>query len=701
MLRPYSPSRRSHPLPCSCCAPRRRQACTSLFKDVFDTDKNGLVDAYELIAGLAMASQMTTADRVDFIHSLYDFNGSGDLTKDEMTIMLRTCVCGCAKMDQQTEEPPVEDLEAMAERAFAMADKDASGEITRPEFDGYCYSAPRVMNFLEYWDGALAQAKLNGDEKWEDPEFPCDGNALFKNEMQPPRGAMPASAVEWLRPDEFMDDPQLWKGGIKAGDVVQGALGDCWFLSALAVMAAKPHLLQQLFVKTGQEKAGRYCVRLFKDGDWINVYVDDRIPCNRADQPIYCKSQDPDEFWPCLVEKAYAKVHGSYEALIGGYADYALADMTGGVPAQIRLDGRDMKPKIRSGELWSDLVDWQAHGLMGCAYSIRKKGSHAVEGAHKGGVLAGHAYSVLELVEAGGQRLLHLRNPWGMREWTGDWSDGHELWDDHPEVAEACSYTGPVDDGCFWISFKDFASTFNTLYVVRLLERDDGWLVERRAAEWTPENAGGCVNNRGWQKNTQFMLELEEDSEAVISVMQPDARYHVHQGPKWNKYDNPIGLVLLDHDWGSTSRVRKCTKFSKSKMKGFTAPFKAQRNMTVTVDLSAGKYVVLPCTFKPGGLGQYWVSVYAKCGLKLLGGTEVQFDETLDEDEEAADLEGEEIGVKEQDSDDDEMGEELDDPEERAVRQLTEAVYQLNDLVIALTKRKEALLERVNALESR
>ena len=35
-----------------------------LFLDIFDTDANGLVDAYEVMAGLALASQMTKADKV-------------------------------------------------------------------------------------------------------------------------------------------------------------------------------------------------------------------------------------------------------------------------------------------------------------------------------------------------------------------------------------------------------------------------------------------------------------------------------------------------------------------------------------------------------------------------------------------------------------------------------------------------------------
>jgi hypothetical protein len=27
---------------------------------------------------------------------------------------------------------------------------------------------------------------------------------------------------------------------------------------------------------------GRYCVQLYKDGDWTLVYVDDRIPCSKT-----------------------------------------------------------------------------------------------------------------------------------------------------------------------------------------------------------------------------------------------------------------------------------------------------------------------------------------------------------------------------------------------------------------------------------
>ena len=74
-------------------------ATRSIFEDIFDTDHNGLVDACELFASLVMLCKCDVADKIDFVHQLYDFGGSGELTFDEITIMARTVGAGCHKMD--------------------------------------------------------------------------------------------------------------------------------------------------------------------------------------------------------------------------------------------------------------------------------------------------------------------------------------------------------------------------------------------------------------------------------------------------------------------------------------------------------------------------------------------------------------------------------------------------------------------------
>ena len=46
----------------------------------------------------------------------------------------------------------------------------------------------------------------------------------------------------------------------------------------------------------------------------------------------------------------------------------------------------------------------------------------------KGGLVPGHAYSVIQIKEALGHQLVNIRNPWGSFEWDGDWSDKSSLW---------------------------------------------------------------------------------------------------------------------------------------------------------------------------------------------------------------------------------------------------------------------------------
>lgn len=63
-----------------------------------------------------------------------------------------------------------------------------------------------------------------------------------------------------------------------------------------------------------------------------------------------------------------------------------------------------------------------------------------------------HAYSVLDVKDIHGHRLLKLRNPWGHYSWRGDWSDDSKLWTD--ELRDILMPHGG-SEGVFWISFED------------------------------------------------------------------------------------------------------------------------------------------------------------------------------------------------------------------------------------------------------
>jgi hypothetical protein len=89
----------------------------------------------------------------------------------------------------------------------------------------------------------------------------------------------------------------------------------------------------------------------------------------------------------------------------------------------------------------------------------------------KGGLVPGHAYSVISAVEKKGIRLLNIRNPWGQFEWDGDWSDNSDKWTEEMKIA-----FNPVledTDGTFWMSFEDFTSRFDSLDVCRVSNWDE------------------------------------------------------------------------------------------------------------------------------------------------------------------------------------------------------------------------------------
>ena len=75
-------------------------------------------------------------------------------------------------------------------------------------------------------------------------------------------------------------------------------------------------------------------MRLIYGGVPRLVVIDDQLPWNGWSLAFtrVVKEDDPD-FWVPFIEKAYAKIHGSYEAIEGGFPSFALHALTG-APAQ-------------------------------------------------------------------------------------------------------------------------------------------------------------------------------------------------------------------------------------------------------------------------------------------------------------------------------------------------------------------------------
>jgi calpain-15 len=124
---------------------------------------------------------------------------------------------------------------------------------------------------------------------------------------------------------------KLFEDGITASDICQGALGDCWLLSALAALSEQPHVIRRAFLTDSWNLRGKYRIRLWSEWEkqFVVVSVDDYLPVEASSGKPLFTQPNGNEIWVMLMEKAFAKLFGSYANINGGYPLFALRTITG------------------------------------------------------------------------------------------------------------------------------------------------------------------------------------------------------------------------------------------------------------------------------------------------------------------------------------------------------------------------------------
>ena len=234
----------------------------------------------------------------------------------------------------------------------------------------------------------------------------------------PPRGGV--GSGEYYSPgsvhrlDWVFESPQFTVDGFSSSDIKQGGNGDCWWLAAVATIAHRRDLMARVCVARDEE-CGVYGFVFQRDGEWVCTIVDDNLYLRSKDFDFYsdtydstgrrarehrrkyqtgsealyfAKCADPNETWLPILEKAYAKVHGDYEAISGGWSGEGVEDMTGGVATTIATNR-----VLRKDALWRELVNSDgdfvfALSAIGTGWDWKK-----------GGLALGHAYSILKATE--------------------------------------------------------------------------------------------------------------------------------------------------------------------------------------------------------------------------------------------------------------------------------------------------------------
>jgi hypothetical protein len=310
-------------------------------------------------------------------------------------------------------------------------------------------------------DTIVAHCKeLGGSQTFIDPEFPPIISSLYSSEKAP------GKELVWRRPTSFLKGkPYHVFNDIEPCDILQGSLGDCWFLCALASMAEFPELIEELFVDSSKQvnEYGVYQLKFCVDGQWKTVTVDDYFPCKSATGGLSYAGCNGNELWAMLAEKAFAKIHGAFSKIVAGQAEEALMEMTGDPCDIYKFKLENVKTMIEDGSLWDKLMYADSVGyVMAASTPVALMDKEC-------GLVGGHSYSLIACKElSNGVKVVLLRNPWGAKEWTGAWSDSSPEWtaEFRAEVADTKhKFDSPVEDGLFWMTFSDMTEHMDKVVV--------------------------------------------------------------------------------------------------------------------------------------------------------------------------------------------------------------------------------------------
>ena len=272
--------------------------------------------------------------------------------------------------------------------------------------------------YLPFFEGDLTE-DFRTSSRFVDPD-----GVLALSDKQ--RGVF----AKWARPSDISQNPKMIVD-ITSKSIKQTVVPNCSFVSSLAISAdfekrcanipgsysfhlndcsfKKKIVTNCIYPQKGGQPIinphGKYMVKLFLNGVWRKVVIDDQLPLGRNGDLISAHSINTDEMWVSLIEKAYLKVMGGYD-FPGSNSGVDLHALSGWIPERMPLKVHLQSFNIHSSSHTyarvQDITDadwdrvWRAlHAgdLLGTAATGQLS---AVDG-EKTGLVPTHAYALLDI----------------------------------------------------------------------------------------------------------------------------------------------------------------------------------------------------------------------------------------------------------------------------------------------------------------
>ncbi|XP_044311581.1 calpain-7 isoform X4 [Varanus komodoensis] len=460
-----------------------------------------------------------------------------------------------------------------------------------------------------------------------------------------------AMFARWVRPDDITNNPTMIYT-VSSFSIKQTIVSDCSFVASLAISAAYERRYNKKLItsiiypqnKKGEPEynpCGKYMVKLHINGVPRKVIIDDLLPVDHSGELLCSYSNNKNELWVSLIEKAYMKVMGGYD-FPGSNSNIDLHALTGWIPERMAMHSdnqafnkdnffRMLYQRFHKG----DVLITTATGVM------------TEEEGERWGLVPTHAYAVLDIREYKGLRFIQLKNPWSHLRWKGRYSENDKKnWT--PDLQKYLNFdprtAQKIDNGIFWMAWEDLCKYFDVIYlswnpglfkestcIHRMILHATGnssrWLYtkpmgkrfttlvysackftfskiptpyttsKRVNGQWKGHTAGGCGNFRDTCKNNPiYQFQLDRSGPLLIEL----------RGPRQYSVGLELVTVSTVGDPGSLG-------FQKKNSGDYRCGFCYLEVESVP----AGVYNIIPSTFLPQQEGPFFLDFNSTIPLKI------------------------------------------------------------------------------------
>ncbi|XP_074007108.1 calpain-7 isoform X5 [Numenius arquata] len=439
-----------------------------------------------------------------------------------------------------------------------------------------------------------------------------------------------AMFAKWVRPDDITNNPTMIYT-VSSFSIKQTIVSDCSFVASLAISAAYERRYNKKLItsiiypqnKKGEPEynpCGKYMVKLHINGVPRKVIIDDQLPVDHSGELLCSYSNNKNELWVSLIEKAYMKVMGGYD-FPGSNSNIDLHALTGWIPERIAMHSdnqafnkdstfRMLYQRFHKG----DVLITTATGVM------------SEEEGEKWGLVPTHAYAVLDIREYKGLRFLQLKNPWSHLRWKGRYSENDTRnWT--PDLQKYLNFdprtAQKIDNGIFWIAWEDLCQYYDVIYLswnpslfkestcihrmtLHTIENSLQWLYTRLTAkkftiqvngQWKGHSAGGCGNFRDTYKNNPiYQFQLDKNGPLLIEL----------RGPRQYSVGFELVTVSTVGDPGSYGFQKKSS-----------GDYRCGFCYLEVENIFAGVYNIIPTTFLPQQEGPFFLDFNSVTPIKV------------------------------------------------------------------------------------